>query len=77
MLRTYDNLSFMFITAFSPYLEDVTKQYSDDDPESWMKPIETADSAALPAGDDTQVGDDTQAGNAKQTGNDKQADDDK
>ena len=35
--------SFMFIKAFSPYLEDVTKQYSDDDPDSWMKPIDTSD----------------------------------
>ena len=35
--------SFMFIRAFSPYLEDVTKQYTDDDPDSWMKPIEVPD----------------------------------
>ena len=35
--------SFMFIKAFSPYLEDVTKQYSDDDPDSWMKPIDAPD----------------------------------
>ena len=35
--------SFMFVKAFSPYLEDVTKQYSDDNPDSWMKPIDAPD----------------------------------
>ena len=30
----------MFIKAFSPYLGEVTKKYTDDDPESWMKPID-------------------------------------
>lgn len=47
--------SFMFITAFSPYLDDVTKQYTDDDPDSWMKPIEASDNAELPASDDKQT----------------------
>ena len=47
--------SFMFITAFSPYLDDVTKQYTDDDPDSWMKPIESSDNAELPASDDKQT----------------------
>lgn len=47
--------SFMFITAFSPYLDDVTKQYTDDDPDSWMKPIEASDNAELPASDDKQA----------------------
>ncbi len=32
--------SFMFIKAFSPYLGEVTKKYTDDDPESWMKPVD-------------------------------------
>lgn len=35
--------SFMFIKAFSPYLEDVTKQYTDDDPDSWMRSNEVSD----------------------------------
>ena len=35
--------SFMFIKAFSPYLEDVTKQYTDDDPDSWMRANEVSD----------------------------------
>ena len=35
--------SFMFIKAFSPYLEDVTKQYTDDDPDSWMRSVEVSD----------------------------------
>lgn len=34
--------SFMFIKAFSPYLEDVTKKYTDDDPDSWMRPIKVS-----------------------------------
>ena len=33
----------MFIKAFSPYLEDVTKQYTDDDPDSWMRSNEVSD----------------------------------
>ena len=47
--------SFMFITAFSPYLEDITKQYTDDDPDSWMKPIEASDNAELLTSDDKQT----------------------
>ena len=35
--------SFMFIKAFSPYLEAVTKQYTDDDPDSWMRSNEVSD----------------------------------
>ena len=54
--------SFMFIKAFSPYLEDVTKQYTDDDPDSWMRPIEVSgdhsgepDSKNLPDADQTET----------------------
>ena len=28
--------SFMFLKAFTPYLDEVTKKYTDDDPASWM-----------------------------------------
>ena len=28
--------SFMFLKAFTPYLDEVTKNYTDDDPASWM-----------------------------------------
>ena len=28
--------SFMFLRAFTPYLDEVTKKYTDDDPASWM-----------------------------------------
>ena len=28
--------SFMFLKAFAPYLDEVTKKYTDDDPASWM-----------------------------------------
>lgn len=59
--------SFMFNKAFSPYLEDVTKQYSDDDPDSWMKPIDTSDKAL-------EKKDSEEQGSADQSGNNKDQD---
>ena len=45
--------SFMFIKAFSPYLEDVTKQYTDDDPNSWMRSNEVSDDPS--GGSDSKI----------------------
>lgn len=50
--------SFMFIKAFSPYLEDVTKQYSDDNPDSWMKPIDVPDRSLEKNDNEAQEGSD-------------------
>lgn len=65
--------SFMFIKAFSPYLEDVTKQYTDDDPNSWMRSNEVSDD---PSGEsDSPILPDTEQPKVNQTVSDKSSSD--
>ena len=61
--------SFMFIKAFSPYLEDVTKQYTDDDPNSWMRSIEVSDDNSGES--NSQILPDADRAKVNQTGSDK------
>ena len=61
--------SFMFIKAFSPYLEDVTKQYTDDDPNSWMRSIEVSDDNSGES--NSHILPDTDQPKVNQTGSDK------
>ncbi len=61
--------SFMFIKAFSPYLEDVTKQYTDDDPNSWMRSIEVSDDNSGES--NNQILPDADRAKVNQTGSDK------
>lgn len=65
--------SFMFIKAFSPYLEDVTKQYTDDDPNSWMRSIEVSDDHSGES--DSRILPDTDQAEVNQTGSDKSSSD--
>lgn len=65
--------SFMFIKAFSPYLEDVTKQYTDDDPNSWMRSIEVSDEHSGES--DSRILPDTDQAEVNQTGSDKSSSD--
>ena len=61
--------SFMFIKAFSPYLEDVTKQYTDDDPNSWMRSNEVSDNHSGESA--SPILPDTDQPKVNQTGSDK------
>lgn len=61
--------SFMFIKAFSPYLEDVTKQYTDDDPNSWMRSNEVSDDPSCES--DSKILPDTEQPKVNQTVSDK------
>ena len=59
----------MFIKAFSPYLEDVTKQYTDDDPNSWMRSNEISDDHSGES--DSKILPDTEQPKVNQTVSDK------
>lgn len=65
--------SFMFIKAFSPYLEDVTKQYTDDDPDSWMRSNEVSDDHSGES--DSPILPDTEQPKVNQTVSDKSSSD--
>lgn len=65
--------SFMFIKAFSPYLEDVTKQYTDDDPNSWMRSNEVSDDHSGES--DRRILPDTEQPKVNQTVSDKSSSD--
>ena len=65
--------SFMFIKAFSPYLEDVTKQYTDDDPNSWMRSNEVSDDHSGES--DSPILPDTEQPKVNQTVSDKSSSD--
>lgn len=65
--------SFMFIKAFSPYLEDVTKQYTDDDPNSWMRSNEVSDNHSGESA--SPILPDTDQPKVNQTGSDKSSSD--
>ena len=65
--------SFMFIKAFSPYLEDVTKQYTDDDPNSWMRSNEVSDDPSCESG--SPILPDTEQPKVNQTVSDKSSSD--
>ena len=65
--------SFMFIKAFSPYLEDVTKQYTDDDPNSWMRSNEVSDDPSCES--DSKILPDTEQPKVNQTVSDKSSSD--
>lgn len=65
--------SFMFIKAFSPYLKDVTKQYTDDDPDSWMRSNEVSDDHSGES--DSPILPDTEQPKVNQTVSDKSSSD--
>lgn len=57
--------SVFFLKAFAPFLDEVTKEYSDDDTENWLSTPAIATSDDSPAAADTQDASEHEAGEKK------------